>query len=261
MAKPVALVTGASSGIGLALARVLANRGHDLVVTARREAKLEALAAELTSGIGSDVRVDVIAVDLGKTKGPGGLFAAVADRGLNVDMLVNNAGAAVSGKFTDVPRAKALEVINLNVRALTELTRLFLPGMLERGRGRILNVASVAAFQAVPGMSVYGATKAFVLSLTEALSEELANTGVTVTALCPGITKTDMVIDTHQPLPDFLTSSAEEVAREGVAACMAGEVIRIPGPINQALVAWLQHQPRWLVRFFAGVASRTTFGG
>ena len=123
-----------------------------------------------------------------------------------------------------------------------------------------MNVASVAAFQAVPGLSVYGATKAYVLSLSEALSEELRGTGVTVTALCPGLTKTDMVDDIHDAtIPEFLMASARDVALEGYDACMAGEAVRIPGPIYQALVSWLQFQPRWFVRFLSGMAARTSF--
>ena len=252
--RPTALVTGASSGIGRELARVFAEHGHDLVVTARRRDRLDELAAEL----GARVRVEAIAANLATRNGMATLKKGLAACGLEVDVLVNNAGAGASGEFAAMDAPKSLSLIDLNVRALTDLTHHVLPGMIERGRGRILNVASVAAFQAMPGMSVYAASKAFVLSFTEALSEELAGTPVTVTALCPGLTRTEMV-DDLQAAPDFMFASAADVALEGYRACLAGEVIRVPGVANQALVTWLQYQPRWLKRFLSGIAGRAAF--
>ena len=249
--NPIALITGASSGIGRELARVFAEHGHDLVITARRKERLAEVAAEL----GERVRVETIPANLATRNGIATLKKGLRERELEVDVLVNNAGAGASGQFVAADAAKSLALIDLNVRALTDLTHFVLPGMLERGRGRILNVASVAAFQALPGMSVYAASKAFVLSFTEALSEELANTPVTVTALCPGLTRTEMV-DDLQAAPDFMFASAAEVAEEGYRACRAGEVIRVPGVGNQALVTWLQYQPRWLKRFLSGIAGR-----
>ena len=259
--RPTALITGASSGIGRELARVFAEHGHDLVITARRRDRLEELAAEL----GDRVRVEAISANLATRNGIAALKRGITTlkrgittRELDIDVLVNNAGAGASGEFAGMAPAKSLTLIDLNVRALTDLTHFVLPGMIERGRGRILNVASVASFQAVPGMSVYAASKAFVLSFTEALSEELAATPVTVTALCPGLTRTEMVGDL-QAAPDFMFASAAEVAAEGYRACVAGEVIRVPGIANQALVNWLQYQPRWLKRFLSGIAGRAAF--
>lgn len=255
MSKPVTVITGASSGIGTAFARVFAERGHDLVLCARRESRLDELAEELGHG----TAVTVVPVDLSAARGAQSLHKSIVDAGLEVDVLVNNAGVGMTRRFRDMPRSTITDIVNVNVRALTELTHLFLPAMIERGSGRILNVASVAAFRAVPSMSVYSASKAYVLSFTESLSEELRGTNVTVTALCPGLTKTEMVENLEAAnVPDFLMARAEDVAREGYQACMNGEVIRVPGAMNQALVNWLEIQPRWLVRTLSGFAARTT---
>jgi uncharacterized protein len=248
-----ALITGASSGIGLELARIFADHGHDLVVTARREDRL----AELAASLPARCRVEVVAVDLARSKGRAKLLDALRERGLRIDVLVNNAGVLAAGPFQDLTAEQVRDIVQVNVRALTELTFALLPGMIDRGHGRILNVASTAGFQPVPGMSLYGASKAFVLSLTESLSEDLRGTGVTVTALCPGPTRTDMVADV--PGADRfgpLLSDARAVALEGYRACMAGEVVRIPGLVNQALVTWGQYQPRWLLRMVSGAWAR-----
>lgn len=257
MDHPTALITGASSGIGRELARVFAEHGHDLIVTARREECL----AELADSLPSSCRVDVIAMDLTTAKGPDRLVAEIDRRGLAVGVLVNNAGAAARGPFHSLSARQMRQILGLNVSALAALTQAVLPGMIERGRGRVLNVASVAAFQPVPGMSLYSASKAFVLSFTESLSEDLRGTGITVTALCPGLTRTPLLDDLKTPeLPAPLVSSAREVALEGYRACMAGEVIRIPGVMNQALVGWMQHQPRWLLRTVSGMVARSAAG-
>ncbi|MEM1232021.1 MAG: SDR family oxidoreductase [Pseudomonadota bacterium] len=263
MSRPVALVTGASSGIGREFAKVFAAHGHDLVLVARRERKLEALAAEILADQGDACTVDVIAVDLGKAKGPKRLVAELRDRGIAVDALVNNAGLADSGNFAEMSAARALDIVNLNVRALTELSLALLPDMVERGRGRILNVASIVAFQPVPSMAVYSASKAYVLSLTESLSEELKHTGVTVSALCPGLTKTEMTedIDMAAEVPELFVGQARDVAEQGYRACMRGEVIAIPGLLNQAFVGWTQTQPRWSYRLLSGLAARFSQGG
>ena len=256
MDKPTALITGASSGIGFELARVFADHGYDLVVTARREDRLAELAASMPKGC----HVEVVPVDLAKAKGPAKLLAALAAAGRQVDVLVNNAGVAASGPFQTLGAEQMRNILQLNVRALTELTHALLPGMIERGRGRILNVASVAAFQPVPGLSLYGASKAFVLSFTESLSEDLRGTGVTVTALCPGPTRTDMVADIPAiEMAGPFVSTAREVALEGYQACMAGDVVRVPGMMNQALVSWTQYQPRWLVRMVSGMLARSAY--
>ncbi len=251
MSKGLALITGASAGIGAALARQFAEHDFDLIITARREANLQALAEELSSL----VEVEVISCDLATTGGRASLFEKL--QGKTIDVLVNNAGIAHSGNFASQSSAEIQNVLNLNIVALTELTQFVLPQMIKQGAGRILNVASVASFQPVPSLAVYGASKAFVLSLTEALSEELRGTGVTTTALCPGLTKTDMLDEIQGfDVPGGITSSPEEVAREGYTALMNQEVIRVPGIANQAALAWAKHQPRWLVRGIGGLFAR-----
>ncbi|MEZ5560500.1 MAG: SDR family oxidoreductase [Pseudomonadales bacterium] len=255
--RRVALITGASSGIGAELAREFARNGFDLVLSARRTDRLRALADQ----IGGAVEVDVVGVDLSKSRGPARLQEHLGDLGRTVDVLVNNAGVALSGPFQDYRKADVRDLLDLNIRALTELTMAVLPGMVARRSGRILNVASVAAFQPVPGLSVYAATKAYVLSLTESLAEDLRDTGVTVTALCPGPTRTEMMDEIPGlELAGPLLADARSVAREGYQACMAGEVIRIPGLVNQASVTWSRYQPRWLVRMISGMAARSLLG-
>jgi short-subunit dehydrogenase len=255
--KPTALITGASAGIGTELARVFADHGHDLVLTARRTDRLEHLAEEL----GDHCRVTVVTADLAKRKGVRRILDAVEDAGVPVDVLVNNAGIACSGLFQDQPRSASRSIMQVNMASLVALTEGVLPGMIERGAGRILNIGSVAGFQAVPGVTLYSATKAFVLSFSEGLAEDLRGTGITVTALCPGPTRTEMVGDIRpMELAGPFLASAREVALEGYRACMAGEVVRIPGFVNQAMVTWLQYQPRSLVRYFSGLAARSTFG-
>ena len=247
--RPLAVITGASSGIGLELARLFGRRGYDLIVAARRRERLASLAAEFSDG----ERVEVVAADLADAEGTAALRRAFA--GAAVDVLVNNAGSAACGRFAEQTPEQVRALANLNAIALAELTQAALPGMIERGRGRILNVASVAGFQALPGMAAYAASKAFALSLSEALSEELTGTGVTVTALCPGLTRTESAMD-WPVAPDFMAASPEAVAEAGYRACMNGEAVCVPGLGNQALVTWLQCQPRWLRRFLAGFAGR-----
>ncbi|MBL8490279.1 MAG: SDR family oxidoreductase [Rhodocyclaceae bacterium] len=258
--KGRALITGASAGIGAELARVMAAEGHDLVLVARSRDKLADLAAELRQGFGVDVRVHPL--DLTARQATAQLADGLDAAGLEVDILVNNAGVIEVGPFQAMEAAAVARLTDLNIGALTALTRLMLPAMAARGRGRILNVASVAAFQPVPSMAVYAATKAYVLSFTEALSEEMRGTGVTLTALCPGLTDTNMMADiksgsaTARGIPGLLVSDPADVAREGYAAMMAGEVIRVPGVGNRLATGWSRVAPRWLVRYLAGLASR-----
>jgi short-subunit dehydrogenase len=249
MSRGVALVTGASSGIGDALARVFAEKGFDLVISARREDRLTALADELS------VDVMAVACDLSTPEGIEKLIAATAET--KIDVLVNNAGIAYSGDFSGQRIDDIQNMTNLNIIAPTALCHHFIGRMIKQGAGRILNVASVASFQPVPSMSAYAATKAYVLSLTESLSEECRGSGVYITALCPGLTKTDMVEDVQgSNVPEFLMSDPHDVAREGYDALMSGEVIRIPGVTNQAAIAWAKHQPRWLVRGLGGLLAK-----
>jgi short-subunit dehydrogenase len=253
---PTTLITGASTGIGRELAKVFAEHGHDLLLVARRKDKLDALARELRDDRG--VRVTVIPKDLTEPGAARSLFTSIRRRRLEVDVLVNNAGVVEQGEFVAMDPARLNEIIQLNAVALTEMTRLFVRPMVERGEGRILNVASTSAFQPVAFMAVYAATKAFVLSLTEALSEELAGSGVTLTALCPGFTETPMlahVREAHEAaglLPDLFISDPRTVAREGYDAAMRGEVVHVSGVFNQVLATATSLQPRWLRRAFAG---------
>ncbi|MEX2326177.1 MAG: SDR family NAD(P)-dependent oxidoreductase, partial [Pseudomonadales bacterium] len=195
--------------------------------------------------------------DLSLAEGPAQLIAKVAELDTPIDILINNAGVAYSGAFESLKPDEVKNLVALNLNALVTLTHHYLPAMIERGSGRILNVASVAGFQPIPSMSLYAASKAFVLSLTEGLSEELRGTGVSITALCPGLTRTEMVAaSSPENRPLFMMSSVEDVAREGYEALMAREVIRIPGIANQAAVTWAKFQPRWLVRGLGGLYAR-----
>ena len=263
MSRPVAIITGASSGIGAELARVYAAEGYDLVLSARREGRLEALKEELSKETGGACITHVVAADLSRRRGVARLIEAVDALDLEIDVLVNNAGVAESGRFADMARNSATAMVNLNVRALTELSLVFAKRMAERGQGRILNVSSIVAFQPVPSMAVYSASKAYVLSLTESLSEEFRGTGVTFSALCPGLTRTEMAETVApagmEPMLDFVMSEAKDVARQAFRASKRGEVIIIPGLLNQAFVNWSQTQPRWSYRLMSGLAARMSF--
>lgn len=259
-ARETALITGASAGIGDALARCFAEAGFDLVLVARSEDKLNRLAQTLSDDY--DAQCWVIPADLSKANAAARLEREVAAQNLSIDALVNNAGILEQAGFTDTKPGRHLELLKLNVVAVTELLARFVPPMVERGQGRILNVGSIAAFQPVPYLATYAATKSYVLSLTESLSEELRDTGVTVTALCPGITATDMVSTVQQAndrmasLPGFLIGDAQSVARAGFDACMNGETICVPGVLNLAGTLASRASPRWLVRRIAGIMGR-----
>jgi uncharacterized protein len=254
------LVTGASSGIGEALAKCFAKDGHDLVLVARSTGKLKALADELTAAHGVEVRVQ--AADLSQPGAVPALAGALERKQVTVDVLVNNAGVLEQGAFCDIPAQRHQELIALNVAALTAMLSQFVPGMRERGWGRVLNVASIAAFQPVPTLATYAATKAYVLSLTESLSEELKGSGVTVSALCPGVTATPLVAkataanDKLRAIPSFLIGDVAAVADEGYRACMRGEVIRVPGIVNLASTLAARATPKWLLRGIAGMVVR-----
>jgi short-subunit dehydrogenase len=257
---PTALVTGATSGIGAALAECFAKSGCNLVLVARRDDRLRARAEALAAAHG--VKAWAMPADLASPGAAARLAAALRRVRRPIDILVNNAGVLHHGRFVDMPPARHRELIALNVLALTEMLAHFVPPMLARGRGRVLNVASVAAFQPVPSLATYAATKAFVLSLTESLAEELRGTGVTVTALCPGITATHMLSSAQRAspalrrLPGFVIGSADDVAAEGHAACMAGEVIRVPGAVNLAAALAGRATPKWLLRRLSGAVAQ-----
>ena len=245
--RPTALVTGASAGIGLELARILAREGHDLVLVARREAQLKELAGELKDRYGAESTV--VTADLAEPDAATQVVQAVA--GTPIDVLVNNAGFGGVGGFDTRTRDDDMRMVAVNVTALTDLTKQLLPGMLARGRGRILNVASTAAFQPGPFMAVYYATKAYVLSLSQALAEETSGTGVTVTCLCPGVTDTEFhgVAGTDaQPLTSgALSMSATAVAEAGYKAMMRGKMIEIPGLHNKVGAHSVRVAPRRVV--------------
>jgi short-subunit dehydrogenase len=258
--RETVLITGASGGIGLELACVFANNGFDLVIVARREAELESLAERCRREYG--VGVHVMPMDLLAPNATAKLAQQVNDEGITVDILVNNAGLMDMGDFAEIEIDRHERLLQLNVTVLASLTRRLLPAMLERGRGRILNVASTSSFQPVPSLALYAASKAFVLSLSESLSEELKGTGVTVTALCPGITKTDMYDraqdehETVQSLPSIFLSEVGDVAREGYEACIAGRVVVVPGLPNRLMASSVGFYPRSLVRRFTGLIGR-----
>lgn len=256
-ARQRALVTGASSGIGLELAREFAAGGYDLVLVARSGKKLEELAAEVRDRHGADARV--IARDLSDPRSPDEIFQ---EAGGAVDVLVNNAGFATFGPFAETALDKELEELQVNVVALTHLTKKFLPGMLARRGGGILNVASTAAFQPGPLMAVYYATKAYVLSFSEALAEELRGTGVTVSALCPGPTATGFsaranMQDSGLFKGMLVVSDARSVARAGYEGFRAGKRIVIPGLLNKASAQSSRLTPRGLMtRVVKGMQAR-----
>ncbi len=244
-----AVVTGASSGIGLEFARVMAAERWNLVVTARNVTRLQELKAELEEAHG--ISVEIIPADLADREGPGRLVSEVEARGVDVDVLVNNAGLGSYGPLLTSDMANELSSIDVNVRALTELAKRFLPGMVERRRGRILNVASTAAFQPGPGMAVYFAAKAYVLHFSEALAHELRGTGVTVTALCPGVTASGFQERAHMENVNMVKGrklpSSAEVARYGYRAMMRGKAVAIHGFTNRLLASSVRLTPRPLV--------------
>ena len=236
MSKETTLITGASSGIGLHLAKEFARHGHPLVLVAPVEAELQAIAADIKGAHGVEVRV--IAADLREAGAETAIREGVGDNA--AEILVNNAGHGKKGKAWEIALEEDLSMVRLNVEAVLRLTKMFLPRMVERGRGRILNTASVAGFEPGPGYAVYAATKAFVLSYSESLATELEGTGVTVTALCPGPTDTDFF-----PKADMMGTRAfqqaqlmapQEVAEAAYKALMAADRVIVPGLANKAMV-------------------------
>lgn len=255
-----ALITGASAGIGEALAERFAAGGHDLVLVARRADALAALARRLADAHG--VRARAMPADLAEPDAVPRLVAALGRARLRVDVLVNNAGVLEQGEFVAMTPEAHRRMVDLNVGALTQLLAHLVPPMVERGDGRVLNVASIAAFQPIPSLATYAATKAFVLSLTESLAEELRGTGVTATALCPGITATGMLEGATRAnarlaaLPSSVIGTVEQVADAGYEACMRGDTIRVPGPLNLAATLASRATPKWLVRRLGGAMAR-----
>lgn len=254
-----ALVTGASSGIGAALTRLLAAHGVErLVLVARRVDRLEELAVELRAAHGTEV--ELLPADLADADELARVEQRLSDPELPIDLLVNNAGFGTSGAFASLPADGEEREILVNVVALVRLTRAALPGLLERNHGGVLNVSSMASYQPAPGNATYGATKAYVTSFTEALHEEVRGSGVTVTALCPGFTRTEFqqtagVEDDH--VPGLAWTSAELVAEVGLTAAAAGRALAIPGLAYKVAAGASTPLPRSARRWIMGRAAGT----
>lgn len=249
MTSETVLITGASSGIGLEMARLFAADGSNLILVARSEPKMQELATELRDR--HKVDVTVMARDLGDPTVPAEMFKTLSEQGVAVDVLVNNAGFGLKGSVAGLDAGRQMNMVQVNVTALTELTRLFLPGMLERDRGGILNVGSTAGFQPGPNMAVYYATKAFVNSFSEALYEELQGTGVNVSCLCPGATATGFadVADMKDTLLFKAgTMTSRDVAERGIRGLRRNRPIVITGLKNWLLAFSIRFTPRFVVR-------------
>jgi uncharacterized protein len=257
-ATETVLITGASSGIGLELAKCFAADGCKLILVARNRDSLKKLAEELRRK--NKIEVVVWPADLSRPETPQKIFSGLAAQKISVDILVNNAGFGAHGSFVKMELSRQLEMLQVNLAALTELTGLFLPGMIERKRGGILNVGSVAGFLAGPGMAVYYATKAFVVSFTEALSEELAGTNLKFSVLCPGPTESNFGNVArgkkirHVKTPKM---SAETVAIHGHRAFRKGKIIAVPGLQNKFFVFMTRLLPRQLPRKMVKFYNRT----
>lgn len=253
MTRPVAVVTGASSGIGEAFARLLVEHGHDVALVARRADRLQALATELDA---RGARTETIPLDLATPGAGEALAAELTERGLAPDVLVNNAGVGYYGPFHEAERAKIEAMLAVNVAGLTAVSHALYPGMRERGRGGIIHVASLAAFQGIPGFAVYAASKAYVLAFSEALAAEGAAHGVKVLCLCPGNTESE--IHGHSGVdPEVVRRapmmSAEAVAAEGLQALRAGAMVHVPGPLNAFGATLSRLMPREFSTRVAGV--------
>ena len=250
-----ALVTGASSGIGESVAHKLGKAGVGMVLVARRKDRLEAIAAQYPN-------VEVLVADLTTQSGLDAVISRLQSDSLPlIDLVVNNAGFGTSGAFVDADPQRLSNEISLNVNALTRISHEAIRQMQPRGRGFLLNVSSVASFQPGPELAVYAATKAFVTSLTEALHEELRGSGIRVTALCPGLTRTEFqsVSNTsglESTFPEFAWMSADDVARDGLRAVAEGKAICVPGLVNKSLATVSTFTPRGLARRIAGMATR-----
>jgi len=255
--RPVALVTGASSGIGVDLAKLFAQGGHDLVLVARNEEGLRGVAAECEK---HGVKAHVLAKDLSDERAAGEIFFELGGRGIVVEVLVNNAGFGTHGEFAQTDLEQEVGMIRVNIVALIQLTRLFLPGMIERRSGKIMNVASMAGFVPGPYMSVYYATKAFVLSHSVALAQEVKKSGVIVSVLCPGPTKTDFQrrakIAESKLFKRPRSMSSFDVAKAGYEGLMKGKMIVVPGFSNKVIRVASKVMPRAVVARVAGKMNR-----
>jgi short-subunit dehydrogenase len=255
--RPVAVITGASSGIGLDLAKLFAQGGHDLVLVARNEEALRGVAAECER---FGVKAHVLAKDLSDPGAAQEILDELAARGIVVEVLVNNAGFGTHGAFAETKLEEEVGMIQVNIVALIQLTRLFLPGMIARRSGKIMNVASVAGFVPGPYMSVYYATKAFVLSHSVALAQEVKGSGVIVSALCPGPTKTEFQkrakIAESKLFKKPRSMTSMEVAKAGYEGLMKGKMIVVPGFSNKVIRVASKVMPRGVVARVAGKMNR-----
>lgn len=254
-AAKLGLVTGASGGIGLEFAKQLAQAGYDLALVARSQGKLETIAVELREEYG--ISVQVVACDLARPAAARELQSRVPE----CDVLINNAGFANNGKFAQMDEGHILEEIQLDVVTLTHLTRLYLPGMIDRQDGKILNIASTAGFLPGPNMAVYYASKAYVISFSEALAQEVRGTGVTVTVLCPGATATgfqERAKMESTPLFRLPTAKAADVAKAGIEGMMRGKAVVVPGITNKLVAITPRITPRRLLVAISGRAVERT---
>jgi short-subunit dehydrogenase len=252
-----ALITGSSEGIGRSFAEVYAKQGHDLVLVARNAAKLEEFATQLSDKYA--VQVHVFAADLIPVEAPKKLFAAIAEQNIEIDILVNNAGMMQVEKLSESDSQQINNLLLLNIESFVNLTQEFMQPMLARGQGKIVNIGSIASFMPTPNFAAYGASKAFVLSFSEGIAEELRATGVTVTCVCPGMTETKMLSHAdgaEKFIPKFLKADPMELAAQAYKASMQGEVVFLDKLANKLLVQWATHYPRWLVRGVNGLFSR-----
>jgi uncharacterized protein len=252
---PIAVITGASTGLGREFARLCARDGYDVVLIARSRPQLEALAAEIQQDTSRTARV--IEKDLSIPDAAREVFDELTSAGLNVELLINNAGFGLVGRFWELDEEQQMRMVQLNVGALTHLTRLFLPGFVQRRRGQILNIASTAAFQPGPLMAVYYATKAYVVSFSEAMHNEVRDYGITITALCPGPTKTEFDKRAGGTNTKLLKGrnvmDANAVSQIGLAAVRAGKPLVIAGRINAVMAFLTRFAPR---QFAASMARR-----
>jgi uncharacterized protein len=236
-----ALITGATSGLGFDFVKLFASDGYDLVLVSRNEQKMNEIKKSY-----SNVNITVIAKDLSKENAAIEVYDEIKKTGLQIDMLVNNAGFGLAGDFDQIDLLQQTEMLNLNINALTQLTHCFIPEMKQRKFGKILNVASTAAFQPLPKMAVYSASKAYVLSFSEAIAEELAGTGVTVTTLCPGATKTNFaaVANVENTKMFSRAMNSEKVAKQAYDALLSGKRVVITGGFNKTHAIFAKLLPR-----------------
>jgi len=252
-----ALITGSSEGIGRSFAEIYAKNGHNLVLVARNKAKLGEFAQQLKEKYTVDVQV--FAADLIPVDAPQKLFEAITLKEIEIDILVNNAGMMQVEKLSESDPQKLNNLIQLNIQSLVNMTQQFLNPMISRGQGKIVNVGSIASFMPTPNFAAYGASKAFVLSFSEGIAEELRGTGVTITCVCPGMTETKMLSHAEgieKFIPKFLKADPMELAAQAYKASMKGEVVFLDKVANKLLVQWATHYPRWLVRGVNGLFSR-----